>query len=495
MPRTRWIAFLAALTLAVLLAHGYHPLSEDGGLYVAGVKWLLNPALFPHDTDFVREHLRFSLFAPAIGQTVRLTHLSLLTVLLATYLATTALTLFAAQRILAACRLPLRSQLAGTALLAAWWTIPVAGTSLLLMDPYVTGRSFSTPLTLLALAFALEHRDPGPARRHLATALCLLAAAAFHPLMAAYGLALILTFYLRPKHWPILLLLASLIATALQLTAAPDSPAVTLAAYSRYYWFLSQWQWYELLGLLGPPIVLLALLRLFPAHDPLLARLTHAAIALGSIATFICLVFAHQSYAAHPVARLQPLRVYLEIYALLAILLGAALALRYPRLTASLIAASFLGFAVLAHLNAPTSPQVELPAYADHNPNPWAQAFLWIKHNTPNDALIALDDKYVNTEGEDAQTFRAIAERSTLPDFSKDGGEAAITPSLANRWLAASNAQANLSEQDDPTRDALLAPFHPTYMLLHADAKTAYPCPYQNRAVKVCRLGQPRATN
>src|SRR6185437_5897287 len=57
-------AALAMLTCAVLLIHGYHPLAEDGGLYVAGIEWKLNPSLFPHFTEFVSEHVRFSLFAP-----------------------------------------------------------------------------------------------------------------------------------------------------------------------------------------------------------------------------------------------------------------------------------------------------------------------------------------------------------------------------------------------------------------------------------------------
>ncbi|HSU18545.1 MAG TPA: hypothetical protein VLI45_02275, partial [Acidobacteriaceae bacterium] len=53
----RWSFLLSALTLATLLIHGYHPLAEDGGLYVAGVEYTLDPGLFPHLTQFVSEHL------------------------------------------------------------------------------------------------------------------------------------------------------------------------------------------------------------------------------------------------------------------------------------------------------------------------------------------------------------------------------------------------------------------------------------------------------
>jgi hypothetical protein len=136
----------------------------------------------------------------------------------------------------------------------------------------------------------------------------------------------------------------------------------------------------------------------------------------------------------------------------------------------------------------PQSPQVEWPWREASTPNAWVQAFLWARANTAPDALFAMDAKYVNTEGEDAQTFRAIAERSAIPDFSKDGGEAAITPVLADAWLRAATAQAGLSELTDEERDARLRPFAVDWMLLHADAATAQTCPYRNAVVKLCVL-------
>ena len=80
-PAAWWGAALVALTLAVLLVHGFHPLAEDGGLYVAGVEWKLDPALFPRFTEFVAEHVRFSVFAPVLSVIARATHLPLLVVL------------------------------------------------------------------------------------------------------------------------------------------------------------------------------------------------------------------------------------------------------------------------------------------------------------------------------------------------------------------------------------------------------------------------------
>ena len=38
------LATIALLTPAVLLIHGYHPLADDGAVYVTGIKRLANPS-------------------------------------------------------------------------------------------------------------------------------------------------------------------------------------------------------------------------------------------------------------------------------------------------------------------------------------------------------------------------------------------------------------------------------------------------------------------
>ena len=499
-----------ALSLSTLLLQGYHPLAEDGGLYVAGVQYTLAPSLFPHYTLFVTEHLRFSLFAPTLALIVHLTHLSLAWVLLLTNLLSLWLTFYAAHKILQRTISNTTAQLAGLCLLAAFWTLPIAGTSLLLMDPYVTGRSLSTPLSLLAVAFALDHRCT--LRPLLACALSLLLAALFHPLMAAYAFAFILVLrltYLRQRRlaYAILTLAALALAAAIHVLAPHESLPLIAAEKSRYYWFLSQWQWFELLGLAGPVAVLAALLFHYRKQsDPLSANaaaLCRANIAIGCIAILVVLLFAHQDSPTHVVARLQPLRVFLLLYAIMTLLLGATLtqlALKashrqhstLPRLALSTLPAIIL-LALAATMFAvqrntfPASGHLELPWLTPRNP--WSQAFLWVRANTPPGALFALDAKYVNEDGEDAQTFRATALRSALPDFSKDGGEAAITPTLAAQWQQGANAQINLSIESDTLRDTRLIPLSVTWMVLHSTAPTDHPCPYNNGTVKVCRIG------
>lgn len=510
---TRSVSFaaLATLTAVAFLAQGFHPFAEDGGLYVAGVRWLLNPALYPHNAAFVTEHLSFSLFAPLLASIVRTTHLPLAWALLLADWLSLALTLTAGAAILRRCGVSRAAQLGGTALLAAWATLPVAGTSLFLIDPYVTARSFSTPLSLFALALAMDdwklHRQVQ--RRFHPAALCLatlLVAAAFHPLMAVYaaGLVLMLRLGRLRRGWLAWIFFAAAVligAGTLQALARPESAASNAAAISRYYWFLSQWRWFELLGLAGPLTVFVALLLWTQfGRRPRAAALIHAAIVYALIAVAATLLFAQEHFHAHVIARLQPLRVFLEIYALLPLFLGAwivetagGFAARHPstrRMTFTTLvlffAANFALFFSINRASFPDSPHIEWPWRT--NPNPWVQAFLWARDRTPQDALFALDAKYVNQRGEDAQTFRAISERSALPDFSKDGGEAAISPTLAQAWQQGAEAQRNLSSLNDAERDRRLLPLGVTWMVLRADAITSHLCPYRNATVKVCQL-------
>jgi hypothetical protein len=517
--RKTWAMLLLFLTGCTLFVHGYHPFAEDGGLYATGIQYTLDPTLFPHYTEFVTEHLRFSVFAPGVAMLVHVIHLSLSWVLFLLNLFSIWLTLFAGRQVLRRV-LPAgyeRAQLAGVALLAAWWTLPVAGTSLILMDPYVTARSFSTPLSLLAIAFALDDWDWPWARSRsmLFCALCLLAAAELHPLMAAYGFGFVVmlrvsrtqrTWMMRVGAWLALAVLAVTLGAVLQANAPPESAALRLAAATRYYWFLSQWQWYEWLGLVGPLLVLAGAtvaLRQRVVSATLIA-LCHACVVVCVIAVLDAVLFAHASATEHFVARFQVLRIYLLVYALMSLLLGSAIyqlcedarsrgrsgyrdsVLGLIPVLVIAMSACVMGYA--QRQSFPKSPYVEFPSDAAKSANPWVQAFLWARVNTPRDALFALDAKYVNTEGEDAQNFRAIAMRSALPDYSKDGGEASITPPLAEVWQQGATAQDGLSELTDAVRDQRLQPLGVTWMVLHSQATTKHHCPYHNGTVKVCEL-------
>jgi len=136
----------------------------------------------------------------------------------------------------------------------------------------------------------------------------------------------------------------------------------------------------------------------------------------------------------------------------------------------------------------PSSEHIEMTEAGEQAVNGWVQAFEWIRKNTPKNALFALDADYITKPGEDAQSFRAISERSALPDYSKDGGEAAITPALTEEWKAGQEAQAKLSERSDSDRLATLTPKGVEWVVLERGATTAFACDYANATVKVCRL-------
>ena len=520
-PRGRFDPlWILLLTAATLLVHGYHPWAEDGGLYVAGIEYNLDPSLFPHETAFVTEHLPYSIFTQVIAAFVRISHCSLAVVLFATYLLSTALTLYAALRVARRCFASGHAQWIATSLLAAWWTLPIAGTSLFLMDPYVTARSLSTPLSLLAVSAAIE-RWSVPVHSNLSSrisalrcspaVLCicsLAAAAAFHPLMGIYSLGLILLLrHQLERRPPWLLVLAAglvlLLAATMQSLAHPEAPAVIAAAHTRYYWFLAQWHWFEWMGLVGPLAIFASILRWPPACVSLRAlAVCRAAVFYGCFALCITLIFAQEHFRAHPIARLQPLRVFLLLYALMILLIGGVLADTAARMASrgkagivrTLVRSSpalFVAFMALLMFfvqreTFPASIHVELPER--RNRNPWVEAFLWARDHTPKNALFALDARYVNTQGEDAQTFRAISLRDALPDFSKDGGEAANIPSLAPAWWKAAQATRDLSQLPDRERDGNLLPFDVGWLVLHADAVTSHSCPYRNAVVKICTL-------
>jgi hypothetical protein len=517
------LLLISALTVFSVAVNGYHPYAEDGGLYLAGVKRLLDPALYPHQTAFVLEPMRFSLFAPLVAAFARITHLGLPGAVFALHLATIWVTLFAAWMLASRCW-PSRAARAGAVvLLACWLALPVAGTALVLMDPYLTARSISTPCTLFALVAVLDitGRTAAAANSARLRGLCLgtvsiALAAAMHPLMAAYafGATLVLAFLRSPnprvRLWSTALLsTASLgVAASVHFAAKPESADLARIALTRTYWFPAEWSWYELLGL-AAPLAILAIFAIFASRKSPLPRacaspapqqaLARMALTTGAIACLVALLFAHASTSTHLVAHMQPLRIFQIVYLVMILCLGAKLGesvlRRAPwRWAAAMLLLGGIMFTV-ARAEFPYSNHLDLPWTSSRNA--WVRAFEWIRSNTPKDALFALDADYINTPGEDAQCFRAIAERSALPDYSKDGGEASIAPRLTAAWKEGQRAQQSLSARatTDAMRVAALLPLGVSWVVLDAQSTTSFVCPYANGAVKVCRLPELATTH
>jgi hypothetical protein len=515
---------VTALTFLALLVHGYHPYSEDGGVYLPEIKRLLDPGLYPHGSEFVVGHLRYSLFAPAIVWLVRESHFSLEMVLLVVHLATFWATLFAAWLLAARCYASREARGGAVTLLAVWMTMPIAGTSLMLMDPYVTARSLSTPCALLALVGMLEfllpqfESDEGQTRhRWRGLALCcgaLAGAGMMHPLMAAYAfgsvllLGVLLSSIRLAQIWGavVLGLTGVAMAAGLQLSSPPESEIYQRVVLTRGYWFLSQWHWYEWIGLVAP-LLILSIVAFGRRRDDDGARvgLARMAVAAGLTATIVALLFARTEMATHLVARMQPLRIFQLVYVVMTLVLGAVLGERllqrrpvrwimvFSLLAGAMVAVERSTFPASQHLELPNALERRGATDEGHQDkgdqgNQFEEAFTWIGRNTPRDAIFALDAQYITKPGEDAQSFRAIAERSVLPDYSKDGGVVTNKPELATAWLQGQVAQTELSAESDARRIAALMPLGVTWVVLERKAATGFVCRYANDAVKVCRL-------
>src|SRR5206468_7720 len=134
--------------------------------------------------------------------------------------------------------------------------------ALAIMDPYVTARSLSTPATLLAIACYVS-------KRPRMAIVWLLLTALIHPQMAVYGgvflacLEIAKRFPLRVEPVPAfgMLLFAGI---PFLFDFQPAQGAAREALLSRTYFFVSNWTWYEWLGIVAP----LALLWWFASLRP-----------------------------------------------------------------------------------------------------------------------------------------------------------------------------------------------------------------------------------
>jgi hypothetical protein len=485
------LLWLAALTPAVLLIHGYHPFADDAGIYVAGIRKLLHPALYQSDAQFVVANTRLSMFAHLMAWMVRSAHLRLSAVLLPTHLVSIFLFLLAAWSV--AVRLFERTaeRWFAVAFTAACFTLPAAGTALVLMDPYVTSRSFSTPLGLFAVAAVLD-------RRWALAVVFLVLMGLMHPLMVLYAAALVLLYAVVDAghaRAAVLLAVAAVACVAILAFALRDIPtsfAYVQAMHSRGRRFLfpAQWKGYEDLGLVVP-LALFALAGWRTKAEERIRKLCIACLLLGAASAIAAFLFVHSS-GPYLLARIQILRSFQTIYLIGVLLLGGWLSrlLWRPRRTRwvifALLAIAAGGLFAAQRAAYPNSDHIEWPGARPRNP--WAQAYVWVRENTPANALFAADPDLVFKDGVDMQGFRATAERSILADNKDQGVVEAVDPSLAATWLAQRNAQLNLDELSDQQRIARLRPFGATWLLLPARAETNFPCPYRNSVAKVCVL-------
>ena len=154
-----------------------------------------------------------------------------------------------------------------------------------------------------------------------------------------------------------------------------------------------------------------------------------------------------------------------------------------PWITAAIVVPLAIGMFIVARQTYAYSPQVELPSNASSNA--WVNALLWVRHNTPETAVFAIDSRYFKDEGTDVHGFRAISERSALADYFKDGGVVSLFPALAPEWKQMSDATYGLNHfsLDDFGRLQQKYPFV-TWTIVHGIPPSGLACPYQGTRLR-----------
>jgi hypothetical protein len=484
---------LSLITFLAVFIHGYHLGVDDAAIYVPAIKKAADPSLYPFGSEFFVSHAHLSFFPDLVGDSAKFTHLPINLVIFLWHVTGIFLLLLGSWQLLCACFQNDYARWSGIALLACVLSVPVAGTALVIVDPYLTARSLSTPATVFAVACYVSNKP----KRALAW---LLVAALIHPQMSVYGAVL---------------LGCLAVARRLRTNAQPASPfgllpvtglpylfefqpargAAREALLSRTYFFLSNWTWYEWIGILAP----LALLWWFSSLNPKGTRpafrsLARTLVPFGLLFTAAGAVLTATARLEN-YTRLQPMRSFHLVYVIFFILLGGLIgeyalrcsAWRWLGLFVPLAASMWL----LQQRSFPSSSHVEWPGSGDRST--WTSAFRWIRDHTPKDAVFALDPDYMLRPGEDQHGFRALAERSELADNVKDSGAVSLFPQLADQWKRQVQAQSGWENFQLGDFENLAKQYPVTWILKRRPGPAGLTCPYENQELAVCRIDAGRS--
>ena len=478
---------LLALTAIALLIHGYHPYAEDSEIYLPGVLKILNPSLFPANSEFFGEHAGHTLYPNLIASSVRATHLPLPWAAFLWHLISIFLLLAASWRLASALfeeESPeeKRARWAAVALMTALLTLPIAGTFLYILDQFLNPRNLAAFAVLFAVAEVLY-------RKYGRAALWLVFAAVTHPFMASFGILFCVWLILLDRFRPRLLGFAAA-ALPFGITLEPPPAAYHEVALRQRSHFVLRWEWYEWLGVIGPVLLFLWFGNFARRRDmknlelvsramvPFVLVASAAAIGLGSSARFEALT------------RLQPLRCMALCYTVLVVasggLLGRYILQRQVWRWLALFVPLSLGMYFAQRQVFPASAHIEWPWAKPRNQ--WAQAFEWIRGNTPVDALFALNPGHMGLPGEDENGFRARAERSMLADLVKDKGAASMFPPLSVLWAEQIADQKNWKQFGKEDFERLRRKYGVSWAVVEQPSAPWLECPYENSAVRVCRL-------
>ncbi|MGZ4733027.1 MAG: hypothetical protein ACXVZH_12870 [Terriglobales bacterium] len=493
MNRFKTFLTLLLLTVAALLVHGYHPYVEDAEIYLPGVEKLLNPQLFPVGQAFFQSHASMTFFPNLVALSVRVSHLPFELCLFLWHVSSIFLLLLACWELSGLLFSTATARWGGVCLIAGLLTIPVSGTALYIMDQYLNPRNLAAGAAVFAVARALE-------KKYFHAAVWLVLAASVHPLMWVFPFSFcalwfvlekfdhqIRKLFTQAKAAPSALVCLSVALIGL---APQASPAYHEAARLHANHYIQNWEWYEWLGILAPLALFWWFGRIASARqNALLERACRAFLIYGAIYLVVALVLDLPPQFER-LARLQPLRSLHLLYMFLFLCVGGLLGEYVLKKSAWRWLVLFvpLGIGMFAAQRSlfPASAHVEWPGRPAKNP--WAQAFVWARQNTPMDAFFALDPGYMHIDGEDEIGFRCLAQRSRMADAIKDNGVVSMFPPLADEWWAQVRAQTPWKNFQAPDFARLKEKYGVTWAVLEQPGVAGMDCPYTNATVKVCRV-------
>jgi hypothetical protein len=464
------------LTVAAVLVSGYHYGVEDMAVYLPAIKKLIHPELYPFDANFFLLYIRVTLFHQAVAGIVRATHLPLPWVALLWHLTSIFLVLLGCLRLSRRCFGEPAAHWAGVTLVAALFTLPVAGTALFVVDQHMHPRTLATAFLLFAMVDVLEWRP--------ITLVWIFLAGLCHPTMTLYG----------SFHVAILGLARPIAQSAVLFPAipfsAPANPIWRQVMSHRDFQYPFRWAWYEWLGAVGP-LAFLAYFASLARRDGLavLERVCRRMV-ISTTLGIIGAVILTQGFQSQTWARVEPMRVLHLTYVVFALISGALLGKYILRENWLRWAALFIPLSLtmfyFQRVEFPSSRHIEFPGAP--STNPWVQSFIWASHNTPRNALFALDPKYMDRPGEDFYGFRGFAERSALADNSKDTSVVEVFPELAWQWKLENDGTANWAHFSAADFERLKSKYGVTWVILESPGVPGLNCPYKNSTVQVCQI-------
>jgi len=495
------LALLLLLTAAALLVHGYHPFAEDAEIYLPGVEKILHPELFPSGQEFFASHASLTIFPNLVALSLRVTHLPLEAGLFLWHVVSIFLLLlacwelsgllFPGERRSSARPSSVSARWGAVCLVAALLTIPVAGTALYIMDQYLNPRNLAAFAGLFAVARTLE-------KKYVRGVLWLAFAGSVHPLMAAFAFSFCLLLVVVEKFekpaaafssFGTMSGLCCLLPFRISLDP-PASPAYHAAAMRHGFHYIQRWQWYEQLGILAPVVLLWWFGRVARARQWRGLELVCRALIIYDLIYFFAALTVDLPPRFESLARLQPLRSLHLLYMLMFLIMGGFLGeyVLKNRVWRWLLLFVPIGVGMFVAQRAlfPASAHIEWPGVAPKNP--WAQAFVWIRDNTPVNAVFALDPDFMQLPGEDTTGFRCLAERSRLADSSKDSGAVSMFPPLAEDWWAQVQAQSPWKNFRLVDFARLKDEYGVSWVVVQQPFGAGLDCAYQNSAVRVCRI-------